>query len=138
MKIQFDDSRFLQSQKLMQQALEQTEKNADACRKQLKYLEESGQMDTKAYEDIQNQLAQAENKAVLLKQKLQELNSLKFTTLGNNIKKVGEGLTTVANTMKAISVASAAVVASLAKVAKESLMLKIQLYIRAYRSLIQQ
>lgn len=121
LKIQFDDSRFLQSQKLMQQALEQTEKNADACRKQLKYLEESGQMDTKAYEDIQNQLAQAENKAVLLKQKLQELNSLKFTTLGNNIKKVGEGLTTVANTMKAISVASAAVVASLAKVAKETI-----------------
>ena len=121
LQIKFDDSRFLQSQKLMQQALEQTEKNADACRKELKYLEETGQIDTKAYEDIQLKLAQAEDKAVQLKQKLQELNNLKFTTLGNNIKKVGQDITSLASSMKAISVASGAVVAGLTKVAKDTI-----------------
>ena len=121
LQIKFDDSRFVQSQKLMQKALEQTEANAEACRKELKYLEETGQIDSKAYEDIQLQLANAENKAVQLKQRLQELNNLKFTTLGNNIKQVGQNITSLANSMKTISIASGAAVAGLTKVAKDTI-----------------
>ena len=118
--IEFDESRFVQSQKLMQQALELTEKQADACRAELKHLEETGQVDTKAYEDIQNKLAQTENKAVILKQRLNELNAVKFTQLGNDISKVGQGLTTLAGTMRTISVAAGAAVAGLTKVAKDT------------------
>ena len=121
LSIKFDESRFLQSQKLVQQALKQTEANADACRRELKFLEETGQVETKAYEDIQNQLAQAENKAVLLQQRLKELNSIQFTTLGNNIKKVGQQITSFSNAMKGVSVASGAVVAGLTKVATETI-----------------
>lgn len=121
LSIKFDDSRFLQSQKLVQQALKQTEANADACRRELKFLEDAGQVDTKAYEDIQYQLAQAENKAVLLQQRLKELNNLKFTTLGNNLKKAGQQISSFANTLKGVSVASGAVVAGLAKVATETI-----------------
>lgn len=121
LEIKFDESRFTQSQKLMQQALELTEQRAEACRQELKYLEETGQVDTKAYQDIQLQLANAENKAVLLNKQLKELNNIKFTTLGNNIKGVGQSLTGLANSMKTISIASGAVVAGLAKVAKETI-----------------
>ena len=121
LEIKFDESRFTQSQKLMQQALELTEQRAEACRQELKYLEETGQVDTKAYQDIQLQLANAENKAVLLNKQLKELNNIKFTTLGNNIKGVGQSITGLANSMKTISIASGAVVAGLAKVAKETI-----------------
>lgn len=121
LKINFDESRFLQSQKLVQEALKQTEANADACRKELKYLEETGNMDTQAYEDIQLQLAQAENKAVLLEKRLKELDALKFTNLSNSIKKVGQGFTSVANGLKGVSIASGAVVAGLGKTVSETI-----------------
>ena len=121
LEIEFDDKRFTQSQKMVQQALELTEEKAQACREELKYLEEHGKMDTDGYKDVQDQLALTETRAVQLKKRLEELNTLKFTTLANNLSKAGQGLTSFANAMKPVAVASTAAVAGLAKVAKDAI-----------------
>ena len=121
LEIKFDESRFVQAQKLMQKALEQTEKNAEACRKELKYLEETGQTDTQAYDEITQKLAEAETRAVQLNQELNKLEKISYDKFIQNIDKVGKGLTTVANTMKTVSIASGAVLAGLTKITKDTI-----------------
>ena len=56
LELEFDDKRFTQAQKQVQKALDTTEQKAEAIRKQLKYLEDSGGVDTYGYEKLQLEL----------------------------------------------------------------------------------
>ena len=107
LELKYDESRFIQAQKKIQQALIETEQKADAIRKQMKYLEESDNVNTQAYDTLQNELAQTETKALQLKNQLDKLDEVKFKSLTKNIDEVSKGLDTAANKTKIFSAAAA-------------------------------
>ena len=86
LQLEFDEDRFIEAQRLVQQSLENTEEKAKAIRKQLEYLESSGGVDTEGYKKLQTELYKAENNAVLLKQKLEDINNVKTTPITTKIK----------------------------------------------------
>lgn len=113
LKLEFDEGRFVEAQRLIQQSLEQTEEKAKAIRQQLKYLEDTGNVDTDGYKKLQTELYKAENNAVMLKQKLEEVNNVKTTGITTKIKNL------VTN-MKSSTTALIAVGAGIYKLGKES------------------
>ena len=98
LKLEFDEGRFVEAQRLIQQSLEQTEEKAKAIRQQLKYLEDTGNVDTDGYKKLQTELYKAENNAVMLKQKLEEVNNVKTGNITDKIK----GLVTNLKTSTAV------------------------------------
>ncbi len=98
LKLEFDEGRFVEAQRLIQQSLEQTEEKAKAIRQQLKYLEDTGNVDTDGYKKLQTELYKAENNAVMLKQKLEEVNNVKTGSITDKIK----GLVTNLKTSTAV------------------------------------
>lgn len=113
LELEFDEGRFIQAQKLVQQSLEQTEEKVKAIREQLKYLEQTGGVDTDGYKRLQTELYKAENNAILLKQKLEDVNNVKTTGITTKIKNIVSGL-------KASTVAVAAAATAVYKVGKSS------------------
>lgn len=94
LKLEFDEDRFVEAQRLIQQSLEQTEEKAKAIRQQLKYLEDTGNVDTDGYKKLQTELYKAENNAVMLKQKLEEVNNVKTGGIVDKVKNLVTNLKT--------------------------------------------
>ena len=94
LKLEFDEGRFVEAQRLIQQSLEQTEEKAKAIRQQLKYLEDTGNVDTDGYKKLQTELYKAENNAVMLKQKLEEVNNVKTGGIVDKVKNLVTNLKT--------------------------------------------
>lgn len=86
LQLEFDESRFIEAQRLVQQSLEQTEEKVKAIREQLKYLESTSGVDTESYKKLQTELYKAENNAILLKQKLEDINNVNTNKATSNIK----------------------------------------------------
>lgn len=107
LELKYDESRFIQAQKKVQQALAETEQKADVIRKQMKHLEESDNVNTQAYDTLQNELAQTETKALQLKNQLDKLNDVKFKSLTKGLDDVAKGLDTAANKTKVFSAVAA-------------------------------
>lgn len=108
LQLEFDEGRFIQAQRLVQQSLEETEEKAKAIREQLQYLESTGGVDTDGYRKLQTELYKTENNAVLLKKKLEDINNVKTTSISTKIKNL-------ATNLKASTVAIGAVVAGITK-----------------------
>ncbi len=60
LELKFDADKFARAQKVAQQAIDQTAANADALRRRLSYLEETGNIDTDAYSKLQAEVAKTE------------------------------------------------------------------------------
>lgn len=116
LKLEFDEGRFVEAQKLIQQSLEQTEEKAKAIRQQLKYLEDTGNVDTDGYKKLQTELYKAENNAVMLKQKLEEVNNVKTGNITDKIK----GLVTNLKTSTAVIGATAGAIYKIGKTSAEA------------------
>ena len=84
-------------------------KKQKAIRGQLKYLENTGGVDTAGYEKLQSELIKTENKAVFLRNSLEEINKLKYTQAAAGITKIGNGLTKAGQAARGLSIAAAAV-----------------------------
>ena len=113
LELEFDESRFIEAQRLVRQSLEQTEEKAKAIREQLKFLEDSGAVDTDGYKKLQTELYKTENNAVLLKQKLEDINNVKTTGISGKIKNL------IGN-LKTSTVAVAGITAALVKITTDS------------------
>ena len=109
LKLEFDESRFLEAQRLVRKSLEETEEKAKAIREQLKILEDSGAVDTDGYKKLQTELYKAENNAVLLKQKLEDINNVKTEGITTKIKNFVSNL-------KSSTVVAGALIAGLTKI----------------------
>lgn len=116
LKLEFDEGRFVEAQKLIQQSLEQTEEKAKAIRQQLKYLEDTGNVDTDGYKKLQTELYKAENNAVMLKQKLEEVNNVKTGNITDKIK----GLVTNLKTSTAVIGATVGAIYQIGKTSAEA------------------
>lgn len=113
LQLEFDESRFLEAQRLVRKSLEETEEKAKAIREQLKFLEDSGAVDTDGYKKLQAELYKTENNAVLLKQKLEDINNVKTEGITAKIKNFVTNL-------KASTVVAGAIVGTLVKITKDS------------------
>jgi general stress protein CsbA len=120
LKLEFDESRFVASQKLAQQALTQTEAKAKAIREQLKYLESTGGIDTEGYAKLQTELVKTENKAVLLKNQLKEIEQIKYDNAAKGLSNLSNGLTKAGNAAKVLSVAATAALVGIVKLGTDA------------------
>lgn len=103
LELEFDESRFIQTQKQFQKALGDTEQKAEAIRKQLKFLEDTGAVDTAGYQQLQTELAKTETKALQLKEQLEKVNAIKLDKLSNSFKNVGGKIESAGQKMKVVS-----------------------------------
>jgi len=117
LKIKFDEGNFKQAQASAQKALELTELKAQKLNEELAYLEKSGKVNTADYNKLETELAKTNTKALQLKQKLDEINALRFTNIAESFTKVGNNITKAGKAMTGLSVAAAAALASIAKLA---------------------
>lgn len=118
--LEFDDKRFLQTQKQVQNALKTTEEKAEAIRKQLKFLEDSGGIDTEGYQKLQTELAKSETKALQLKEQLESIDKLKFQNATKNLTTLSSKLETVGKKTAGVSVAAAGLVAGIYKLGSDA------------------
>lgn len=122
LKIEFDETKFTQAQKLAQQALEGTEQKANLLRQRLQQMEAVGVTDKtrNEYNYLQEQLTKTETNAQKLQQQLEQLNNLKLNNLVDNINRVGQGITSVGTALTPISAAAGAAAVGLAKMSTEA------------------
>ncbi len=116
LELEFDASRFAEAQKLAQKALDQTNLKAKALRDELAYLERSGHADTEGYRKLQTELVKTEAKAVLLKNKLEEIKDLKLENVVQQFEKLGGGITKIGQALAPLSAAAAGLLGSFAAI----------------------
>lgn len=115
LKVEFDTKRFQSAQALAQKALVQTEGKAAAIRKELDYIAKNGGVDTESYSKLQEELTKTENKAVLLKNELKEIDNIKMSNATKGIDNLSSSLTKAGNATKGLSIAAAGAIAGVVK-----------------------
>lgn len=108
LELEFDESRFVQAQKQVQAALAATETKAEAIRQELKFLEDSGKVDTAGYQKLQTELAKTETKALQLKEQLDKIDQLKLENVSKNFTEFGSKVEGVGRSLMGISTAAGA------------------------------
>lgn len=108
--LEFDASKLARAQKVAQDAIDQTAANADALRRRLLYLEDSGNINTDQYRKLQTELAQTELKGQQLQKQLEKLNTLKFDKLSSQISGVGDKITGAGRALAPFSAAAGAAI----------------------------
>ena len=111
--LKFDADKFARAQKVAQQAIDQTATNADALRRRLSYLEDTGNIDTDAYRKLQSELAKTELQGQQLQQQLEKINAIQFTQVGNNVSKLGGAISGVGRALTPLSTLAAGAVTGL-------------------------
>lgn len=120
LQLEFDATRFSQTQRQVQQALSTTEQKAEAIRKQLKFLEESGGVDTEGYRKLQTELAKTETNALKLKEQLDTLDKIKLDNTNKNLKNLSNNLETAAKKTALLSAAAAGAIAGIIKLTNDA------------------
>lgn len=120
LQLEFDGNRFTQAQKKVQSALDITEAKAKAIREQLKYLEDTGGVDTAGYQKLETELAKTETRALQLREQLEEIDKLKFENATKNITKLSNGLETAAKKTALVSAAAVGAIAGVWKLGSDA------------------
>lgn len=118
--LEFSNSRFLQAQKQMQKALVETEQKADAIRKQMKFLEDTGGINTEGYSRLQTELAKTETNALKLKKQLDDIDKIKFDNATQGISKISKGFETAAKKTALFSAAAVGAIAGIYKLGSDA------------------
>ena len=113
LKLDFNEKNFLQAQKQMQSALDQTKNKAQQIRDRLKELEKSGRVDTEDYRRLELELAKTETSAVKLEKTLKDIQKIKYDSLSQSLEKAGKS-------MAAVSAAAAGALVGMTKLAKDA------------------
>lgn len=120
LELEFNNKRFIQAQKQVQNALKTTEEKAEAIRKQLKFLEDTGGVNTEGYNKLQTELAKSETKALQLKKQLEDIDKIKFDNTTKGITTLTKKLESAAKSTKGLSIASAAAIAGIYKLGSDA------------------
>mgnify|MGYP000919445945 CR=1 FL=1 len=121
LELDFDDERFGEALEQAQKTIELTEFKAKSLKDELKYLEDTGKVDTTSYQNLQSQLIRTESDAVLLKNKLEEINNLRLDRISDQVKGVGDSISKAGNVLKPFSVAATGLLASFVAIGKSSI-----------------
>lgn len=120
LQLDFDDKKFAQAQKKVQEAIDITAERADILKQRLQFLEETGSVDTSHYRQIQTELAQCELEGQKLQKQLEQINNMKFETISNKIKDVGNGITKAGKATAGLSLAAAGALTGFAALGKNA------------------
>ena len=113
LQLDFDEKKFTQAQKKVQEAIDVTAERADLLKQRLQFLEENNSADTSHYRQIQSELAQCELEGQKLQQQLEQINQMKFNNIANEIKTIGDGLSKAGKTVAPLSTTAAGVITAL-------------------------
>lgn len=113
LQLEFDSNRFTQAQKKVQSALDTTEAKAKAIREQLKYLEDTGGVDTAGYQKLETELAKTETRALQLREQLEQIDKMKFENATKNITTLSNNLENTAKKTAAFSAAAVGAIAGI-------------------------
>lgn len=108
LELEFDSDKFARAQKVAQNAIDQTAANADALRRRLDYLENTGNIDTDQYRKLKAELAKTELQAQQLEKQLEKINQIKFDAISARVTKVGDAILNVGKTLAPFSAAALA------------------------------
>lgn len=108
LELEFDSDKFARAQKVAQNAIDQTAANADALRRRLDYLENTGNIDTDQYRKLKAELAKTELQAQQLEKQLEKINQIKFDAISARVTKVGDAISNVGKTLAPFSAAALA------------------------------
>ncbi len=108
--LEFDASKLARAQKVAQDAIDQTAANADALRRRLLYLEDSGNINTDQYRKLKTELVRTELKGQQLQKQLEKLNTLEFDKLSSQISGVGDKITGAGRALAPFSAAAGAAI----------------------------
>ena len=120
LELEFDNKRFLQTQKQVRNALTETEEKAKAIRNQLKYLEDTGGINTEGYARLQTELAKTETNALKLKKQLDDIEKIKFENATKGISDLSKGLEKAAKKTAGFSLAATAAIAGIYKLGSDA------------------
>ena len=120
LNLEYDEKRFIQAQKKVKEALSETEEKAKAIREQLKYLEETGGVNTESYERLETELAKTETQALKLTEQLKEIDKIKVDSATKGIKELSKNLETAAKKTALLSGAAAGAIAGIVKLGKDA------------------
>lgn len=121
LELKFDENRFIQAQRKIKAALSETEEKAKAIKAQLKYLEETGGVNTEGYERLQTELAKSDAEALKLQKQLKELNKIKVDSATKSIQELSTSLETAAKKTAILSGAAAGAIAGIVKLGKDAI-----------------
>ena len=107
LELKFDSATFARAQKVAQDAIDQTAKNADILRERLTYLEKSGNIDTSEYSRLQTELAQSELKAKQLQKQIEKINKTKLDAIAKDFHEVGGAITSAGQMLAPLSALAA-------------------------------
>lgn len=108
LELEFDSDKFARAQKVAQNAIDQTAVYADALRRRLDYLENTGNIDTDQYRKFKAELAKTELQAQQLEKQLEKINQIKFDAISARVTKVGDAISNVGKTLAPFSAAALA------------------------------
>ena len=120
LQLDFDDKKFAQAQKKVQEAIDITAERADILKQRLQFLEETGSVDTSHYRQIQTELAQCELEGQKLQKQLEQINNMKFDAIATNIKNIGNGITKAGKATAGLSLAAAGALTGFAALGKNA------------------
>ena len=120
LQLDFDDKKFAQAQKKVQEAIDITAERADILKQRLQFLEETGSVDTSHYRQIQTELAQCELEGQKLQKQLEQINNMKFDAIATNIKNIGNGITKAGKATTGLSLAAAGALTGFAALGKNA------------------
>ena len=118
LEFKFDEKTFLTAQAKVRDDLEATEQKAKAIKQQLKYLEDSGGIDSKGYKDLQVELEKNTTQAMKLNAELEKLDNIKFENAFKGIKTLSSNLETAAKKTAILSASAIGAIAGITKLAK--------------------
>ena len=120
LKMEFSETKFIQAQKHYSTALEKTEEKAEALRIKLRELEAAGKVDTVDYSALELELAKAEAKATVLKQRLKELNEVAGDKVMRNLDDIGKKAESAGKSLTGLSLGAGGVLAGMGAISKSS------------------
>lgn len=120
LELRFDEKTFHEAQKKVQEDLKATEQKAEAIRKQLKYLENTGGIDSESYQKLQVELEKTTTQGLKLQQQLEKLDKIKFDSATKGIKELSNKLETASKKTAALSLAAGGALSGMVKLAKDA------------------
>ena len=115
LEFKFDEKTFLTAQAKVRDDLEATEQKAKAIKQQLKYLEDSGGIDSKGYKDLQVELEKNTTQAMKLNAELEKLDNIKFENAFKGIKTLSSNLETAAKKTAVLSAGAVGLITGISK-----------------------
>lgn len=113
LQLEFDEKKLTQAQKKVQEAIDVTAERADILRERLKFLEESGNVNTSHYRKIQSELAQCELEGQKLQKRLENINNVKLDNFSKHLDDTSKKIGAVGKALTPISAGAAAALTGL-------------------------